>query len=115
MHEISLVQGLLAQLRGLAAANQASKILKVTMEIGPLAGVVVDSFRFGFDILAAEDDLVRGTLLIIEVPPVRYTCTGCGKVLVTAGERPEGCPSCDELLLFPEGGDDIILRQVEME
>ncbi len=115
MHEISLVQGLIAQLRGLAAENKASKIISVTMEIGPLSGVVVDSFRFGFDILTAEDDLVRGAQLRVEVPPVRYTCSGCGKVLVTAGERPDGCPSCSELLLFPEGGDDLILRQVEME
>jgi hydrogenase nickel incorporation protein HypA/HybF len=115
MHEISLVQGLIAQLRSLAAENSASKILSVTMEIGPLSGVVVDSFRFGFDILTAEDELVRGAQLRVEVVPVRYTCTGCGKILVTAGERPDGCPDCGELLLFPDGGDDLILRQVEME
>jgi hydrogenase nickel incorporation protein HypA/HybF len=115
MHEISLVQGLIAQLRSLAAENRASKIISVTMEIGPLSGVVADSFRFGFDIMAAEDTLVRGATLRIEVPPVRYTCSGCGKVFSTAGERPDGCPGCGELLLVPDGGDDLILRQVEME
>jgi hydrogenase nickel insertion protein HypA len=115
MHEISLVQGLIEQLRGLAAENKASKIISVTMEIGPLSGVVVDSFRFGFEILVAEDDLISGAQLIIEIPQVRYTCTGCGKFLVTAGERPDGCPACSELLLIPQGGDDLILRQVEME
>jgi hydrogenase nickel insertion protein HypA len=115
MHEISLVQGLLQQLEELAAENQAGKIISLTMEIGPLSGVVVDSFRFGFEILSAESELVKGARLIIDTPPARYLCTRCGHVVETAEGRPDGCPTCGDLLLIPEGGDDLILRQVEME
>lgn len=115
MHEISLVQGLVQQLKELAAENEATKIIRVTMEIGPLCGVVVDSFRFGFDIISAEEDFMRGAELIINVPEVRYSCTGCGHVVATCGPRPDGCPKCQELTLFPEGGADLILLQVEME
>lgn len=115
MHEISLVQGLLQQLEELAAENGAGKILSVTMEIGPQSGVVADSFRFGFEILAAESELVKGANLIIDTPPARYACTKCGHVVETADGKPDGCPACGELLLFPQGGDDLILRQVEME
>lgn len=115
MHEISLVQGLVQQLRELAAQNQASRIISVTMEIGPLCGVVVDSFRFGFDIISAEEEFMAGARLIVVIPEVHYTCTGCGKVLVTAESRPDCCPACGELTLFPKGGDDLILRQVELE
>lgn len=115
MHEISLVQGLLQQLEELAAENEAGKILSVTMEIGPLSGIVVDSFRFGFEILSAENELVKGAKLIILTPPARHACTRCGKLVETAGGRPDGCPACGELLLFPQGGDDLILLQVEME
>ena len=115
MHEISLVQGLLAQLQELAAANNATKIISVTMEIGPQCGVVVDSFQFGFDILSADDNLVRGAKLIVQVPPVSYRCTTCNHVEVSADSRPEACPTCGELLLIPDGGEDLLLRQVEME
>ena len=115
MHEISLVQGLLQQLSDLAAENEASKILSVTMEIGPQSGIVADSFRFGFEILAAESELVKGANLIIETPPARYACTQCGHVVETADGKPDSCPACGDLLLFPQGGDDLILRQVEME
>jgi hydrogenase nickel insertion protein HypA len=115
MHEISLVQGLFQQLGDLAAENKASRILSVTMEIGPLSGVVADSFRFGFDILSAESELVRGARLIIETPPARYLCSGCGQVAETVDGRPDACPNCQDLLLVPQGGDDLILRQVEME
>ena len=115
MHEISLVQNLIRQLKELAAANRASRIISVTMEIGPLAGVVVDSFRFGFDILSADDDLIRGAVLIVQTPEVSYRCTGCGTVMVTASARPEQCRQCGDTLLVADGGDDLILRQIEME
>ncbi len=116
MHEISLVQGLFQQLQDLAIDNKATKIRSVTMEIGPLSGVVVDSFKFGFDILSADDPLLKGAELKIKVPTVQYSCTDCDHVeTVTNGVKPEECPKCGELLLIPKGGEDLILLQVEME
>ena len=114
MHEISLVQGLFSQLQELATENGASRIKSVTMEIGPLSGVVVDSFQFGFDILSADDALVRGARLIIKVPEVNYRCAGCGH-RETATTKPDQCPQCGDFLLIPDGGDDLLLRQVELE
>lgn len=115
MHEISLVQGLLQQLGDLARTNQARKIIKITMEVGPLSGVVADSFRFGFDILSADDHLVSGAELVLVSPPVSYLCSDCGHISTTTGEKPEQCAKCQELFLIPQGGDDLILLQVEME
>ena len=114
MHEISIVQGLFVQLEELAKDNGASRIISVTVEIGPLSGVVVDSFQFGFDILAAEHPMLKEAKLILRIPPVRYTCTSCGKVFEDVS-RPGQCAQCVELLLVPQGGDDVILNQVEME
>ena len=114
MHEISLVQGLFSQLHELALENGAAKIKSVTMEIGPLSGVVVDSFQFGFDILSADADLVRGARLIIHVPEVSYSCTGCGHIETTT-RKPDQCSLCGDFLLIPDGGDDLLLLQVELE
>lgn len=114
MHEISLVQGLFSQLQKLAEENNAVKVKSVTMEIGPLSGVVVDSFQFGFDILSADDDLVKGAHLIINVPEVNYSCTGCGHIETTT-KKPDQCPLCGDFLLIPDGGDDLLIRQVELE
>lgn len=116
MHEISLVQGLFHQLQELAEENKATKITSVTMDIGPLSGVVVDSFQFGFEVLSSDTPLVKGAELIITVPPVKYSCTECSHIEeVTSGPKPTECRRCGELLLIPQGGDDLILRQVEME
>ncbi|MBE0585063.1 MAG: hydrogenase maturation nickel metallochaperone HypA [Desulfofustis sp.] len=115
MHEISLVQNLLQQLQDIARDNNASRVLRVTMLIGPLSGVVVDSFTFGFDILARENDLFRDATLNIIVPPVIFRCSNCGHQKQTDGERPECCPACGDRIILAQGGDDLILQQVEME
>lgn len=114
MHEMSLVQGLIMQLRSLAQEHHKEKVLRVTMEIGCVSGVVSDSFQFAFEVLAAEDELTRGASLVIETPPVVYRCFSCGLQVLTP-ERPQSCERCLETLLSPEGGDELILRQVEME
>ncbi len=115
MHEISLVQGLLQQLHDIAAQHRTSRVLKVTMVIGPLSGVVVDSFTFGFDILSREDELVKNATLEIVIPEVAYRCSSCGATRKTSGKRPEQCGSCGDNLLIAEEGNDLILQQVEME
>lgn len=115
MHEISLVQGLLGQLHDIAAQHNTSRILKITMVVGPLSGVVVDSFRFGFDILTKEDELVKDAKLEIIIPEVSYRCSNCQGMQKTAGERPHQCDGCGDTLLIAEEGDDLILQQVEME
>ncbi len=115
MHEISLVQGLFQQLAELARQNNMSKVVTVTMQIGPLSGVVADSFRFGFDILSAEDELVRGAELVINTTAVTYLCSRCGATFESTAERPESCAQCDEVFLTAEGGDELILEKVEME
>ena len=114
MHEMSLVQDLLQQLHALAAEHKKTKVITVTMEIGPLAGIVIDSFQFGFDTLAGEDPLTREARLIIENPPASYRCCSCG-TQTEAEQRPEHCPACSETLLSTEGSEDLLLLRVEME
>ncbi|CAG35311.1 hydrogenase maturation nickel metallochaperone HypA/HybF [Desulfotalea psychrophila] len=115
MHEMSLVQNLFEQLRDLAKENRAEKIITVTMSIGPLAGVVVDSFQFGFDVLSAEEPLCSGAELKIEIPPVTFTCTDCGFAMESTEKSLDCCQKCGELFLISSGGDDLILKQVVME
>ena len=114
MHEMSLVQGLLRQLQSLSAEHKKSKVIRVSMEIGPFSGVVIDSFQFGFDILAKDDALTRDAKLTILSPAASYRCCSCGKQ-IEEEQRPDSCPSCSETLFSPVGSDDIILLQVEME
>ncbi len=128
MHELSLVQELLSQVMKVAEEHKAHKVNKIEVLIGPFAGVVLDSFSFAFDTLKQENPLLKNTVLSIETPRARFRCTSCkatieqdvdeglalpfaGPVLVSA----RSCPLCKKGELYPEGGDEILLIQIELE
>lgn len=115
MHEISLVQGLLRQLAQLAEKHGAVSVKKVVVEVGPMSGIVVDSFQFGFEALAGDQQLTRDAVLEIRIPSQEYKCLHCRSSCVIAASDERRCPQCGENMLFPEGGDELILLQVEME
>jgi hydrogenase nickel incorporation protein HypA/HybF len=116
MHEMSLAQSLIEQLLRLAAEHHASRVVKARVRIGPLAGVVVDSFCFGFDAVKTGSVVTRETVLELECPPAVYRCLACGReddVCRPADVPCSGCGSRGKA--FPVGGDDLILQQVELE
>ena len=115
MHELSLVQTLMDQLEQLATQHGATEIHLVKMEIGPLSGVVVDSFEFGFEALKKENPLTQQATLEVTIPTVAYRCLDCHSLTEPLKHRPQYCPHCQQQNLYPEGGDQLILAQVEME
>ncbi|CAG35744.1 hydrogenase maturation nickel metallochaperone HypA [Desulfotalea psychrophila] len=66
MHEFSLAQGLHDQLLDLAHEHEAQRVQKAEICIGENAGIVVESFLFGFDVLASQNDITRDTELVVE-------------------------------------------------
>ena len=111
MHEISLVQEMLRQVRELAVHHKAEKITRINVEIGPLSGIVIDSFCFGFEALAAESTLTRDAELSVKTTAAIYLCSDCGH----RNQTPGTCSKCGEGFLIPQGGNELILSQVEME
>ena len=115
MHELSLAQGLLRQVSALAEEHGARRVLRVRVAIGPLSGVVVDSFAFGFEALSGDSPVTRDASLELETPLPTYVCMKCGTNHEACAARPEACRQCQGDCLMPRGGDDILLVQVEME
>ncbi len=114
MHEFYLAQGLMGQVRELAALHGAVRVTRVRVRIGPWAGVVPDSFRFGFEALASAEPLTQGAELELELPPRCWRCGNCGFLI--EGQGPPGtCPGCDGGAFHPLGGIELTLMQVEME
>lgn len=115
MHEMSLVQNLIKQLKELAALHHAKKINKVSVEIGVNSGVVTDSFQFGFDVLSQETPLTLNSKLeIVELFP-GWVCNKCKKTSEFNAEIKKECLFCGSDNISLCTGDEIRLRQVEME
>lgn len=65
MHEFSLAQGLHGQLLDLARQHGVEKVLRAEVRIGSNAGVVEESFVFGFNVVAGQDPKTAGIALTI--------------------------------------------------
>lgn len=100
------------QLLQLAEQHKAERIIKVNVTIGKMSGIVAESFSFGFEALSGENILTKDAVLeITETEPAKR-CLDCGHIT----EPPLAtCPECNSSRLVSDGGDDLVLTQVEME
>ncbi len=114
----------------MAFQHQARKVTRVVVKIGPFSGVVMDSFTFAFEVLKEDEELLRHAHLEIIRPGPRLCCSLCGREmdaesgdlsfehnmlpgqLFSKGKR---CSHCGQGSLYPSGGDEILLMQIEME
>ncbi len=103
------------QLEDLAREHNAAKIITVRLAIGRLSGIVIDSFEFGFEVLAPENPLTRGAEMVITVTEPELQCCNCGMVRPVQQKNQPACAKCQATETRFVGGDEIILTRVEME
>ncbi|MBW1646218.1 MAG: hydrogenase maturation nickel metallochaperone HypA [Deltaproteobacteria bacterium] len=116
MHELSLAQSLVEQLLVLAAEQRATRVVRIRVRIEPLAGVVTDSFSFGFEAVKTISAVTRDAILELDCPPASYRCLACGRLSEHPLPPEIPCPGCGaKNRQLPTGGDQLLLLQVELE
>ncbi|PID72397.1 MAG: hydrogenase accessory protein HypA [Desulfobulbus propionicus] len=128
MHELSLAQNLMDQLLELAREHGATKITRVDVLIGPFSGIVTDSFGFGFNVLKNDQPVTAEAELVLETPDPKYRCLDCHTLTSpgceqhaedhmpgVAPHKVTVCNNCGSSRLSPQGGTELILKQLEME
>lgn len=110
MHELSLCRGLLQQVGAIAAANRAKAVTRVTLRIGPLAGVEITLLKSAFSI-ARQGSVAANARLIVEATPLCVHCAGCDKqhTVKIADLR---CPECHSNETRLISGDELLLVSV---
>lgn len=109
MHELSLTQ---AVVDAVVEKMGDAKIECVRLEIGKLSGVVVDSIRFCFD-LVAEGTTVAGARLEIDEPSGHARCRECATEFDVA-DPIVLCPGCESANVDVLFGRDLRIRSVEV-
>lgn len=113
MHEMSLCEGVLQVIEDQAKAQDFHRVKTVWLEIGELAGVDPEAMRFGFDVVM-QGSLADGAALEIIHLPGRAWCLSCGKEVHVA-QRFESCPLCGGYQLQVTGGDELRVKELEVE
>ncbi len=113
MHELAIAHSLLEAVRAQAGRRPGSRIVKVGVKVGELAGVDPEALSFSFEALVQESELAPLTL-DIERCPRRQRCPHCQSVFVVEGYD-LACPGCGVRETQCIGGDELDLAYLEVE
>lgn len=113
MHELSLCQGVIRALEEAAVVHGFARVRRVRLEVGAFAGAEPDALRFGFDV-AAHGTLAEGARLdILEVPGAAW-CFDCNDT-VTLAQRHDPCPHCGGCRLRLSAGEELRIKDLEVD
>ena len=111
MHEYSIVQALLERVDQETAAHHASRVHRVRVSIGELAGVEIELLRTAFETIRHRTSCHDAQLDVRQVA-AQWECPRCGTPL--ARGRPLRCERCGQPARL-RSGDEIMLDQIELE
>jgi hydrogenase nickel incorporation protein HypA/HybF len=113
VHELAICQALIRQVRQLARERHASRVVAVTLRIGPLAGVEPALIEAAYP-LASAGTPAASAALRIERAALRVRCRECGRES-EASVTLLACGACGGGRIDILSGDELQLATVELE
>ncbi len=113
MHEIGIANSIIEAGQIEAARRVGSKLVRIGIRIGTLAGVDSDALRFAFTALTQGTEL-DAVDFEIQSCPRRNRCFDCDEVFETALYS-DSCPCCGSGKSILVGGEELDLAYVEVE
>ncbi|MDR2220624.1 MAG: hydrogenase maturation nickel metallochaperone HypA [Methylobacillus sp.] len=113
MHEMSLAEGVLQLIEDAAHDQDFHRVKKVWLEIGRLANVETEAMRFCFDAVM-RDSVADGAELEIVETPGQAWCMKCSQAVQLQALSDE-CPLCGSYQLQVTGGDELRVKELEVE
>jgi hydrogenase nickel incorporation protein HypA/HybF len=110
LHELSIARGIIEICEQHSGGRP---VLAVTLEIGSLSGVVPEALEFCFE-AATRGSLLGGARLEIERVDATGFCSACG-VVSRIGTYFDPCPSCGALSLELRTGEEMRVKDLEVE
>jgi hydrogenase nickel incorporation protein HypA/HybF len=111
MHEHSIVRALLDRACEQAASHGATRVHRLTVRLGALAGVEPELLASAYE-LFREGTLCRGAELELVTVPARWECRSCAREIPPGA--PLRCPEHGEPARLVSG-EEILLERMELE
>lgn len=113
MHEMSLTEGVLRILDDQAAVSGYARVKTVWLEIGALSQVDPQAMAFCFDAIKRGTIAEDARLEIVAVPGTAW-CMLCSDTVMIA-QRFDPCPRCGGHQVTVTGGEDMRIKELEVE
>jgi len=114
VHELSLTEGVVRILEEQSVANNFTRVKTVWLEIGELSHVDPESMAFCFEAVARGSTVASGARLEIVRAPGQAYCMDCGDT-VRLMDRIDPCPRCGGFKLAVTGGEEMRVKELEVE
>lgn len=112
MHEMSLAEGILGIIEEATAARSVSRVLRVRIEVGALAGVEISALQFSFESVVAGS-IAEGAQLEIVAAPGTGWCLDCAQT-VPIQALYDPCPRCHGYHVQANGGRELQVLDLEV-
>ncbi len=93
MHEMAIIDNLLAIVNEQVKLNNLKKVNRVQLVVGELTGVVPDVMRFCWEV-CTENTPLQGAELSIDWQPAVALCEKCDKEYEVKKQMDYSCPRC---------------------
>jgi hydrogenase nickel incorporation protein HypA/HybF len=113
MHEFSIAQSIMEIVLAEAQKANARRVIKVTLNIGELAGVLPESLSFCFELLA-KSTIAENAVLTVNRIPVNALCSHC-KINIQIRDNRYLCPHCGQSAIELTSGRELQIAQLEIE
>ena len=113
MHEMSLCEGILQILESESIKQGFKRVKNVWLEIGDLSGVEPEAMLFSFDAVTRTTLAEGAKLNIINIPGMAW-CLQCAEN-VSVKQRFDECPNCGSYQLQVTSGDEMKIKELEVE
>jgi hydrogenase nickel incorporation protein HypA/HybF len=112
MHELSICAALLDQVEQIARDHGATRVERILLKVGPLAGVEPSLLQHAYP-LAAAGTIAESAELVIEASEIRVLCQACGSESAATANRLL-CAGCGSFQTRLVSGDEMLLARLEL-
>ena len=113
MHELSVCLSLLREVERIARENNAGRVTRIVVTVGPLSGVEPDLLRNAYP-LAVAGTIAEDAELQVDVSGIVVQCSQCGAESPAKPNRLI-CGDCGDYRTTLLSGDEMILQSVELD
>ena len=113
MHEVGIMESALGIVQEQASAQHATRVDRLVIRIGALAGVDVEALRFAFQAVS-PGTIAQGATLDVEWLPAVAYCAACRAEFEGGGNAIFACPRCHAFCGDVRQGRELELSRIEM-
>lgn len=113
MHEMALAESVIRIVEETARKNAATAVRTVRLEIGRLSHVEPDALRFAFDVVKRNGP-AHGARLEIHATEGSAWCMKCCDTVPLA-RFGDACPRCGSYQLQVAAGDEMRVKEIEID